>query len=233
MNLQSQIQEFYGKIKFPGPYSIDDFEIYKDGLFNPFLNQYEKGIKNSKNILDIGCGSGMIVNLLAYRNPSIQFDALDFSDSIDYAIEFKNKHNIQNVNFHKVNFFEYIAQDKYDCIICNGVLHHMPEYTKAVIQINQLLKETGQLVVGLYNPYGKLAKKFFPVEYVNQTLFLDQEAVPFELTFSHQQVKELFNQYQLVDVYPGINKKFVDLINLFNYTNGGLTIYTFKKSAVL
>jgi len=233
MSVESQIQAFYGKIKFPGPYTIDDFEIYNDGLFNPFLNQYEKGIKDFKNILDIGCGSGMIVNLLAYRNPDIQFDALDFSDSIDYAIEFKTKHNIQNVNFHKVNFFKYVTQNKYDCIICNGVLHHMPEYTKAVTQLNQLLKENGQLVVGLYNPYGKLAKKFFPVNYVNQTLFLDQEHVPFELTFNYRQVKELFNQYKLVDVYPSIAKKFVDFTNLFNYTNGGLTIYTFKKSTKL
>ena len=229
MSIESQIQEFYGKIKFPGPYMINDFEIYKDGLFNPFLNQYEEGIKNSKNILDIGCGSGMVVNLLAYRNPNIQFDALDFSDSIDYAIEFKNKHNIQNVNFHKVNFFEYLAQDKYDSIICNGVLHHMPEYTKAITQINQLLKENGQLVVGLYNPYGKLAKKFFPVSYVNQTLFLDQEHVPFELTFSFQQVKELFKYYTLEKVYPSVFNKLVDLTNLFNYNNGGLTIYTFRK----
>jgi 2-polyprenyl-3-methyl-5-hydroxy-6-metoxy-1,4-benzoquinol methylase len=229
MNLESQIQKFYGEIKFPGLYTLEDFKIYDGNLFNQFLVQFEQAIQNRKRVLDIGCGSGMIVNLLAYRNPDIQFDAVDFSDSIDFAQEFSTKHNIQNVMFHKINFFKFQSKFTYDAIICNGVLHHIPDYSNAVTRIDQLLESKGKLIIGLYNPYGKLAKKLFSIKYVNQILFLDQEKVPFELTFNYKQVKLLFNQYTLEKVYPSVVNKLVDLINLFNYNNGGLTIYTFKK----
>jgi hypothetical protein len=40
-----------------------------------------------------------IVNFLARRHPNIQFHAIDFSDSIDYAIDFSNKHNIKNIKY--------------------------------------------------------------------------------------------------------------------------------------
>lgn len=60
MNLESQIQKFYGEIKFPGPYTLEDFKIYDEQLFNQFLVQYEQGIPKCKRVLDIGCGSGMI-----------------------------------------------------------------------------------------------------------------------------------------------------------------------------
>ena len=229
MNLESQIQKFYGEIKFPGEYTLEDFKIYDGHLFNQFLVQYEQGITKCKRVLDIGCGSGMIVNLLAYRNPDIQFDAVDFSDSIDFAQKFSTNHNIQNVTFHKINFFAFQSKFTYNAIICNGVLHHIPDYPTAVTRIDQLLESNGKLIVGLYNPYGKLAKKLFSVKYVNQVLFLDQEKVPFELTFNYKQVKLLFKQYTLETVYPSVMNKLVDLTNLFNYNNGGLTIYTFSK----
>jgi len=229
MNLESQIQKFYREIKFPGLYTLEDLKIYNEDLFNQFLVQFEQGITKCKRVLDIGCGSGMIVNLLAYRNPGIQFDAVDFSDGINFAQEFSTNHSIQNVTFHKINFFEFQSKFTYDAIICNGVLHHMPDYLNAVTCINRLLNRNGNLIVGLYNPYGKLAKKLFPIKYVNQVLFLDQERVPFELTFNYKQVRSLFKQYTLEKVYPSVMNKLVDLTNLFNYNNGGLTIYTFKK----
>jgi 2-polyprenyl-3-methyl-5-hydroxy-6-metoxy-1,4-benzoquinol methylase len=230
MNLESQIQKFYGEIKFPGTYTLEDFEIYKEHLFNPFLVQIEQGITKCKRVLDIGCGSGMIVNLLAYRNPNIQFDAVDFSDSIDFALDFSTKHKIQNVRFYKMNFFEFQSKSTYDAVICNGVLHHMPDYLNAIKHIDHLLEKNGRLVVGLYNPYGKLAKKLFSIKYVNQILFMDQERAPFELTFNYKQVKSLFKQYTLEKVYPSVIDRLVDLRNIFNYTNGGLTIYTFRKN---
>jgi len=229
-NLESQIQKFYGEIKFPGLYTLEDFEIYNAHLFNPFLTQIEQGITKCKRVLDIGCGSGMIVNLLAYRNPDIQFDAVDFSDSIDFALDFSTKHNIQNVRFYKMNFFEFQSKSTYDAVICNGVLHHIPDYLNAIKRIDHLLEKNGKLVVGLYNPYGKLAKKLFPINYANQILFLDQEKAPFEYTFNYKQVKSLFKQYTLEKVYPSVINRLVDLTNIFNYTNGGLTIYTFRKN---
>ena len=88
-------------------------------------------------------------------------------------------------------------------------------------------------MVGLYNPWGKLAKKVIKPAYINDILYQDQEMVPFELTFLCNEVKSLFSQYRLINVYPSIGNRFVDFLNLLNYNNGGLTIYTFQKNLVL
>jgi 2-polyprenyl-3-methyl-5-hydroxy-6-metoxy-1,4-benzoquinol methylase len=233
ISIEDQIREFYGKLKFPGPYQKSDFDVYGEEMLNPFLRPYDLAAQNARRILDIGCGSGFISNLLAYRHPDCQIDAVDFSDSLDYARDFANQAGLQNINHFKQNFLKFVAPYKYDVIISNGVLHHMPDYLSAVKQIDQILKPNGTLVVGLYNPWGKMAKRLGPPRYTNDILYQDQELVPFELTFCRSQVMTLFNNYELANVYPGLGKQFVDFLNLFNYNNGGLTIYTFRKNLIL
>lgn len=228
-SVEDQVREFYGKLKFPGEYQLSDFDVYEKEMLNSFLKPYDVVARRALRILDIGCGSGFISNLLAYRYPGCQIDAVDFSNSVDYAQSFAAKEGLKNINHFKQNFLNYAAPYKYDVIISNGVLHHMPEYQLAVQRIDQMLEFNGTLVVGLYNTWGKLAKRIFKPNYTNNVLYQDQEMVPFELTFLRDEVKTLFNQYRLVDTHPGIGKQFVDFLNLFNYNNGGLTIYTFQK----
>lgn len=233
ITIEDQVREFYGDLKFPGPYKLSDFDVYDQVMLNPFLKPYDVVADKATRILDIGCGSGFISNLLAYRHPDCHIDAVDFSDSLDYAQNFAIKEKLQNINYFKQNFLSYTTSNKYDVVISNGVLHHMPDYKLAIKMIDQLLKPNGTLVVGLYNNWGKLAKRFFKPHYVNDILYQDQELVPFELTFSSADAQNLFKQYKLVNAYPGIGKQFIDFLNLFNYNNGGLTIYTFQKNLIL
>jgi 2-polyprenyl-3-methyl-5-hydroxy-6-metoxy-1,4-benzoquinol methylase len=233
ITVEDQVRRFYSNLKFPGPYKQTDFEVYDQEILNPFLKPYDLAAKQSSRLLDVGCGSGFISNLLAYRHPDCTIDAVDFSDSVDYAKDFSTHLDLKNVNYIKQNFFDFVTPYKYDTIICNGVLHHMPNYQSAVFQIDHLLKPNGILVVGLYNPWGKLAKRLFAPNYINNILYQDQELVPFELTFLRKQVLSLFQNYELLDVHPSFGKRLVDFFNLFNYNNGGLSIYTFQKTLIL
>jgi 2-polyprenyl-3-methyl-5-hydroxy-6-metoxy-1,4-benzoquinol methylase len=72
MNIETQVQNFYSEIKFPGLYSFNDLNFYQEKIDNEFLSMYNIGIQGSKVILDIGCGTGFITNLLAIRNPNIK-----------------------------------------------------------------------------------------------------------------------------------------------------------------
>lgn len=220
----NEVKDFYSKIKFPGLYTIEDLEFYDDFLFNPYLKRFNDSVKDCCTVLDLGCGSGFIVNFLARRHPTIQFTALDFSDSIDYAQEFSKKNNIKNIKYIKEDILKWTPYFKYDLVICNGVLHHIFDYNKALAKIKQV--STQKVVVGLYNPYGKLAKRFFKISYKNETLYKDQEECPFEVSFSDSEVREMFKEYNLINVYPSLNNKLVDIYGLFNYNNGGLTVYT-------
>lgn len=233
LNVEDQIRDFYGSLKFPGTYQKSDFDVYEGEMLNPFLRPYDLAAQNARRILDIGCGTGFISNLLAHRHSECQIDAVDFSNSLDYARDFAVKSGLKNINHVKQNFLEFVSPDTYDVIISNGVLHHMPDYLSAIKKIDQILEPNGTLVVGLYNSWGKVARRLFPLKYTSEILYQDQELVPFELAFSQSQVATLFDNYKLTHVYPGLGKRFVDFLNLFNYNNGGLTIYTFQKNSLI
>jgi len=102
----------------------------------------------------------------------------------------------------------------------------MPDYLSAINLINVLAKK--KVVIGIYNTYAKFIQRNIKLNYINETYRLDQECVPFERSFSNKELLELFKGYKLNLVYPSVNNKMVDFTNLFNYKNGGLTLYEFK-----
>ena len=222
------VKEFYSKINFPGLYTIDDLNFYSDNVINDYLKIFDDRVKQATRVLDVGCGSGFIINFLANRYPDIIFDAVDFSDSINFAQQFSSEHDIKNVNYYKEDFLVWNTNYKYDLIISNGVLHHIPEYQRAIDKIYKLATNT--VIIGIYNSYGKLLKKISKINYVNETLYLDQEHCPFELSFNDREFKKLFNKYDVVTVYPSYYNRLVDFRNLFNSSNGGLTVYVFQKN---
>jgi ubiquinone/menaquinone biosynthesis C-methylase UbiE len=188
---------------------------------------FDQEVKTATRVLDVGCGSGFIVNFLANRYPHIQFDAIDFSDSIDYAQQFGKTNNITNTRYIKQDFLKWDSSTQYDVVLCNGVLHHIPEYLQALEKIKQC--SSNKIIIGIYNTYGKLLKNFVPVVYKNQILYQDQEKCPFEMSFTDQEFKQLFKDYTIKSIYPSYKNYLVDLRNLFNYKNGGLTVYVFKN----
>jgi SAM-dependent methyltransferase len=221
-----EVKDFYSTLKFPGVYSLDSLKFYDDNLVNRYLKIYDDSISKASSVLDIGCGSGFIVNFLARRHPNIKFDAIDFSDAIDYAREFSNNNSINNITYIKEDFLDWIPLQSYDVVICNGVLHHIPQYTTALQKLQSLTNS--KVVIGIYNSYGKLFKNIFPVKYTNDVLYVDQEQCPFEVSFTDKQFKTMFNNFELLNVVPGYKNHFVDFYNLVNFANGGLTVYEFN-----
>lgn len=229
--LEQAVKEFYSKIKFPGPYNLEDLLFYDNLLANKFLIQYNNQIKGNERILDVGCGSGFICNLIAHRHPGVSIDAVDFSDSIDYAEEFSQAHQIKNIQYFKQDFLTWTATTQYDLIMSNGVIHHIEQYKEAFDKIDALLKPGGLAVIGIYNTLGKKAMHLIKAPYRNELLYQDQEHVPYETTFTDNELRSYFDNYQLISVYPGLGNHLVDLCNLLNYKNCGLTVYQFKKNA--
>lgn len=230
--MQEQIKDFYSSLQFPGTYQIEDLQFYiEHGIHNTYLKEIERVIRPGMQILDVGCGAGLVSNLFAITNPCCQITAIDFSKSIEYAQKFSDDNNISNVNWVRQDFLEFESDIQYDVIICCGVLHHIPEHSKALAKIKQLLKPKGKLLLALYNPFGKVLKKLININYHSDILYKDQELNPFELSFTCNAVKEMCSEHNLTfnSVSPSINNMLVDFLALFNSSNGGLAMYTFTN----
>jgi 2-polyprenyl-3-methyl-5-hydroxy-6-metoxy-1,4-benzoquinol methylase len=224
------IKKFYSNLNFPGRYSFDDIKFYEiEGIHNLYVKEIDRNLTHGIDVLDVGCGSGMVSNLFATRYKS-NFTAIDFSDSIDYAKEFAKKYNICNVNWIKEDFLKFHTTKQFDVIICCGVLHHIPEYDAALDKIKNLLKPGGKLLLALYNPWGKILKRFIRLKYHNNILYNDQENNPYELSFSYKQVLKMCKDLKFCSVKPSWNNHFVNLQAFFNSHNGGLALYVFEKT---
>lgn len=224
-----QVKFFYDNLKFPGNYTLSQLENYRYPIENQFLAFLENNLTNAKNVLDLGCGTGLVTNLFALRNKSINFTGIDFSTSIDFAKKFSKSHSIKNIHFEKCDILSYKANKKFDIVLCQGVLHHIPDIDNAVENIKKLVSDDGKIILGLYHPMGKFLKKIIKINYDNNMLYKDQELHPYETAFTKRSVKKLFKNYTVTSTYP---KKFASLHGLLHSKNGGLCIYTLQKNPI-
>jgi 2-polyprenyl-3-methyl-5-hydroxy-6-metoxy-1,4-benzoquinol methylase len=92
--------------------------------------------KQSKTIIDIGCGDGIYTNDLKRELQDLEFTGFDpASDAINIA----NK-KYQNINFIVGDLLneETFPKEKYDVGIIRGVLHHLPNAQQGISKSIQL-----------------------------------------------------------------------------------------------
>lgn len=230
MSTKQQVKEFYDQLRFPGEYSISGIENQRNNLTNRYLCIIDNYVGATDRILDVGCGSGLISNLLAARHPLTDITAIDFSQATEYAEHVKQSMCLSNVKFVQQDFALYKTDQQYDTVICQGVLHHMPDWTTALPKLKSLVKPQGTLIVGLYHPWGKVLKKFLTINYGSEVLYQDQEKQVYEIAFTAEQVITMFgDEFQLVDSYPALGPINSRINALIKSKNGGLITYVFKK----
>lgn len=224
-------KEFYDKNQFPGHYTMESLNVYKDDIVNPYIQFIDEAIKDSETVLDLGCGSGLIVNFLASKYPNKKFVAVDFADGILFAQDFAKKNNINNITFIREDILKFKSQKQFDVVICQGVLHHIVDDESAYIVLRDNLKMGGKLLLGLYHPLGKILKKFFKINYKSKVLEDDQEINPYETSYTISRVKQLtINNFRIVQIYP--KNLLLTIITDFVQFNrsGGIIVYNLIKT---
>lgn len=224
------VKQFYDQLQFPGHYTIDGLNYHINQVKNPYLKLIDRYIEDGVSVIDVGCGTGLISNLFALKYPTAQFTAIDFANSVIYGRNFARQNKIKNVKFERADITKYAVKKQYDIVICQGVLHHIPDIELARSKLDQLVKPGGKLILGLYHPWGKILKKFYNINYKNSILYKDQEHNPYERAYNFSQVKSMFPGYDFETAYPYLLNKFIAMPSFFNYRNGGLVTYILEKS---
>ena len=225
------IKSFYDRIQFPGHYTHEQLRRYDQGIKNIYLRFIDQYMDHGQTVLDAGCGTGLITNVFAARYRS-EFTAVDFADGIKYGQQYAKDHSIGNAQWRQQDLTQLDDVHRYDRVICQGVLHHIPDYTAALSRIKAALKPGGILLLGLYNPGGKILKRLISLDYRSDVLYQDQEKNPFELAFTVREVKSMCSDLEFLDSVPRQYKYCPDVFNISNSVNGGLILYAFRKKNV-
>jgi 2-polyprenyl-3-methyl-5-hydroxy-6-metoxy-1,4-benzoquinol methylase len=95
-------------------------------------------------VLDIGCGKGMAVNLMAKHFPKSTFHGYDLSDeAIDGAIKDARAMNNSNVNFKIHDLLDLEVDDKFDLVTAFDAIHDQPKPDLVLRNICQSLSHNG------------------------------------------------------------------------------------------
>lgn len=103
----------------------------------------DKGI----NVLDVGCGSGRIMNKLAGLYPNSRFTGMDLStEAVGYANGEAAKHGLKNIEFSVrdlSNFHETAEPEAFDWITTFDAIHDQGQPLNVLKGIHRTLKSDG------------------------------------------------------------------------------------------
>ncbi len=122
--------------------SFNKTNISEDYLKELMFNNIEN--LNNKNVLEIGCGSGRFTEHIIKKAKMCV--AVDLSKSIFYNVS-KNSKNLILI---KSDFLNLEIKEKFDIVICRGVLQHTPFPNDSILKLFDFVKNDGMVYFDYY-----------------------------------------------------------------------------------
>jgi len=126
--------------------SFDDSEL--ENIGNEYFDIInETHINASSNVLDVGCGTGRWSRYIAGKVAHVE--AIDPSDAVRNAVQFNSE--IKNIRITQAGVDSIPFEDEsFDLVFSLGVLHHIPDTQKAMLNCVEKVKKGGHFLVYLY-----------------------------------------------------------------------------------
>lgn len=152
------VKSFYEETPFPNYDDLDGRESLRwkaqRGVFARLLDEQ---IPRPALVLEAGCGTGQLSNFLGMSWGRTVIGADLCLNSLRLAKSFRDRCSISNVQFIQMNLFRPpFADDTFDLVVSNGVLHHTSDPEAGFRSIAAKLKPGGHIIIGLYNWLGRL-----------------------------------------------------------------------------
>ncbi|HEU5305513.1 MAG TPA: class I SAM-dependent methyltransferase [Gemmatimonadales bacterium] len=151
------IMAFYEDNPFPNYEGTEDVgSLIEKSVARGFPEMLNRSIPPSATVLEVGCGTGQLGNFLSIANRRVLSVDLCLN-SLRLAQRFRDANGLTRVTFAQMNLFRLPLQpERFDVVICTGVLHHTAEPRLGFQGLLPLLKPGGHVLIGLYNRYGRL-----------------------------------------------------------------------------
>ncbi|MBQ6520464.1 MAG: class I SAM-dependent methyltransferase [Anaerolineaceae bacterium] len=124
------------------------YELCKDD-YPPILEELEQ--EPFDTLLDVGCGTGPMIELLAAKYPEKHYTGLDLTPKM---IEVANAKQLPNAIF-RVGDSENLPfkPNSFDAVICTNSFHHYPNPQKFFDGVHRVLKPGGRLILRDYTSF--------------------------------------------------------------------------------
>lgn len=154
--ITKKVKDFYEKIQFPGrrPMEQDSLIFYRK--FSKLINS-EVNKENPIRVLDAGCGTGNTSIALSMQFEKVYFTGIDISAaSILHAQQTAEERSLNNVKFYEWDLLTSLDyEEKYNIILCFGVLHHTAHMQKVLKNLCSSLTRDGIIFLWVYGEYGR------------------------------------------------------------------------------
>lgn len=127
------------------------YEMCKDD-YPPILEELEKEPFDS--LLDVGCGTGPMIELLVSKYPEKHYTGADITPKM---IEVANAKHLRNTIFQVADSENLpYEENSFDAVICANSFHHYPNPQKFFDGVHKVLKPGGRLILRDYTSFNWL-----------------------------------------------------------------------------
>jgi ubiquinone/menaquinone biosynthesis C-methylase UbiE len=110
----------------------------------PLVPGLVESLKKGIRVLDVGCGSGRAINLMAKNFPNSQFMGYDFSkEAIEFATTESEKLGNKNTSFQIQDVENFPENEKFDLVTAFDAIHDQAAPSKVLDNIRRAVKDDG------------------------------------------------------------------------------------------
>jgi len=176
----------------------------------PLVPGLTKRLEEGIDVLDVGCGSGRALNLMARKFPNSRFVGYDFSEeAISRARAEAQEHGTTNVRFEARDVTALGEKDSYDLITTFDAVHDQADPAAVLKGIADALKDDGvylmQDIAGSSHHHGDMDHPIGPLLYTVSTMHcmtvsLAQDGEGLGAMWGEEKAKEMLKEAGFTEV---------------------------------
>ena len=200
-------------------------------LINPLRTSYieKRATIDGAEILDIGCGGGILAELLSRKGAKVT--AIDLADGPLNVAKIRQQESKLPINYRKISTTDIIKENKkFDVVTCLEMLEHVPDPSMVVKECAQLCKPGGHLFFSTINRNLKsFVFAILGAEYILN--ILPQGTHEFEKLIKPSEMKSFIDSAELdFEEVKGMSYlPFLDIVKLTDDPSVNYIIHATKK----
>lgn len=114
----------------------------------PLMPDVVQALERGISVLDVGCGDGHVLRLMASAYPNSDFTGYDLVDeSIQLAVDKAKAQGLGNICFKKCDILAINTRKKYDLVTAFDSVHDLAEPANVLNAINTILADQGTFLM--------------------------------------------------------------------------------------